>query len=95
MAAQAPSSFTPQPPPSLPHDPSLSATLINYLTQFSLWCRNGFGAKLNANQALPGILLQANDAPSGQTPPTFILQVNSAGAVVVTPVAIATGTFPP
>lgn len=85
---------TPQParpPPPLPSDPSLSPTLVNYLTQFSLWCRNGFADKIKSNVAQPGLLLQANDAPAGTTPPVFHLQVKSDGTLVATPVPLGSG----
>ena len=71
--------------------PTLSSQLTNYLTQFSLWCRNGFAAQLKNNIALPGILLQANDAPADTVPKVFLLQVDTAGAVVLTPVALGSG----
>jgi hypothetical protein len=85
---------TPQParpPPPLPSDPSISLTLSNYLTQFSLWCRQGFADKIKSNVAQPGLLLQASDAPAGTTPPVFMLQVKSDGTIVATPVPIGSG----
>jgi hypothetical protein len=87
----SPGSPTPSqahPPPPLPNDPTITNVLSNYLQQFSLWCRQGFAAKLNANQALPGILLQANDAPPGQAPAVWLLQVQTNGSFVATPVPL-------
>jgi hypothetical protein len=77
-----------RPPPPLPNDPTLSTVLSNYLNQFSLWCRQGFAAKLNSNVALNGILLQANDAPPGQAPAVWLLQVQTNGTFVATPVPL-------
>jgi hypothetical protein len=54
-----------QPPPELPADPKLSEMTSQYLRTFALWCRNGFAAKLDANRALPGVMIQAVDATSG------------------------------
>ena len=88
---------TPQPshpPPPLPSDPSLTPTLVNYLAQFSLWCRQGFADKIKSNVAQPGLLLQASDAPAGTTPPVFMLQVKSDGTLVAIQVAIGGGTPP-
>jgi hypothetical protein len=79
--ANQPSSPAAQPPPDLPSLPGASAALTNYLTRFSLWCRQGFAAKLNANSALPGIMLMAYDAPSGTTPAVWLVRVNTAGVV--------------
>lgn len=89
MAATAP---LPQPPPPLPADPSMSNMLTNYLTQFSLWCRRGFAAQLKNNVALPGILLQANDAPAGTIPAVFMLQVQTDGTIVATPMPLGSGS---
>ena len=88
---------TPQPahpPPPLPSDPSISPMMVNYLAQFSLWCRQGFADKIKSNVAQPGLLLQANDAPAGTTPPVFHLQVKSDGTLVAIQVAIGGGTPP-
>jgi hypothetical protein len=93
----APGSPTPptaHPPPPLPNDPSVSSVMSNYLQQFSRWCRQGFAAKLNANVALPGIMLQANNAPSGVVPNVWLLQVNQNGTFVATPVPLG-GANPP
>lgn len=79
------------PPPQLPQDPSIGVILGNYLTQFALWCRQGFAAQLKNNVALPGIMLQAYDTPAGTTPKVFLLRVNSAGTVTATPVALGGG----
>ena len=78
---------TARPPPPLPSDPAISNTLSNYLQQFSLWCRQGFAAKLNANTALTGILMQAANAPAGTVPNVYLLQVSQAGVLAVTLVA--------
>jgi hypothetical protein len=90
----APGSPTPptaHPPPPLPNDPSVSSVMSNYLQQFSRWCRQGFAAKLNSNVALEGILLQANDAPAGTVPAVWLLQVQTNGTFVATPVPLAGG----
>lgn len=79
------------PPPPIPQDPHISMTLTNYLQQFSLWCRKGFAAKLNANVALPGIMLQANNAPPGVAPNVFILQIQQNGTFVTVPVPLGGG----
>jgi hypothetical protein len=84
MAASAPPS-TPTPPPVPPGiDPSLN----NYLQQFSLWANQGLNTSLSSNQALPGIMLAANDAPAGTNPAVFMLQVKTDGTIVATPVAL-------
>ena len=79
------------PPPDLPSMPEVSPTLSNYLRTFSLWCRRGFAAKLDNNVALNGILLQANDAPPGQAPAVWLLQVQTNGSFVATPVPLGGG----
>jgi hypothetical protein len=92
----APGSPTPpqaHPPPPLPNDPSVSSVMSNYLQQFSRWCRQGFAAKLNANVALPGIMLQANDAPAGTVPAVWMLEVQTNGTFVAKPVPL--GAPPP
>jgi hypothetical protein len=71
--------------------PDVSSTLTNYLRTFALWCRHGFAAQMKTGTALPGILLQANDAPAGTTPAVFMLQVKTDGTVVTTPTAIGVG----
>ncbi len=40
-------------------------------------------------------LLQAGDAPAGTTPKVFLLQVSTAGTLVVTPVALGGGNIAP
>jgi hypothetical protein len=90
--ANQPSPPAAQPPPDLPNLPDASAPLTNYLTRFSLWCRNGFATKLNANTALTGIMLQAYDAPAGTTPNVWLLRVNQAGTFVATPVPLGSGS---
>lgn len=81
------------PPPPLPNDPSITSVLSNYLSQFSLWCRQGFAAKLNANVALNGILLQAYNAPPGVAPNVYLLQVNQQGNFVGTQVSLGSGAI--
>jgi hypothetical protein len=76
-----------QPPPELPSDPKMSDTLAQYLRTFSLWCRHGFADKLSVSTAAPGILLQATDDPTK----IFMLQVNAAGALTATAVALGGG----
>jgi hypothetical protein len=88
MAAQGSSPPSAQPPPV---PPGLDPVLARYLQAHALWCRHGFAAKLNSNSALPGVMLQANDAVPGATPKTFHIQVNSAGAVVTTPITAGIG----
>jgi hypothetical protein len=88
LSFTAASSPPQQHPPPLPSDPSISQGLTEYLQQFSLWCRQGFAAKLNATSALPGVLLQAKDPPAGTAPAVFMIQVTTAGAIVATPVAV-------
>lgn len=78
-----------QPPPPLPQDPTISNMLSNYLTQFSLWCRRGFAAKMNVNAPVAGIMFQAWDAPAGTTPTIWLLRVSSNGAFI--PVQIPPG----
>jgi len=73
------------PPPELPSMPDVSATLTNYLRTFSLWCRQGFAAKLNANSALPKVLLLS---PSGKV---FSIAVGDDGRLTSTPIALASG----
>jgi hypothetical protein len=72
----------------MPHMPEISVAHQNYLTQLSTWARESFASQLKSNVALPGILLQANDTPDGQTPAVFLLQVTTAGALVAVPVAL-------
>jgi hypothetical protein len=90
MASQ-PTSRTLQPPPALPAMPDVSSTLTNYLNTFSLWCRHGFADKLSISTAQPGVMLMAHDAAPGVTPKVFLLQVNSAGVVSATPMALGSG----
>lgn len=89
MAQQLPRTL--QPPPDLPSMPEVSNTLSDYLRTFSLWCRHGFADKISGTTALPGVLLQAYDAPAGTIPAVFLIQVNSAGAISATPVALGGG----
>ena len=92
MVAASQQARTVQPPPELPNMPDVSSTLTNYLRTFSLWCRHGFADKLSGSTALPGVIVQANDAPAGTTPKVFLIQVTSAGAIVATPMALGSGT---
>jgi hypothetical protein len=71
--------------------PQVDSVLTNYLSQFSLWAQRVTSGKLSINTAAPGILLQANDAPVGTVPAVFMLQVTTAGAVVLTPVSVGSG----
>ena len=79
-------------PPDIPGAANVDPMLANYLRNFALWCRNSFSDKLPRSQALPSILLQANDAPAGTSPAVFMLQVKSDGTVVTTPVASGSAT---
>jgi hypothetical protein len=81
-----------QPPPTLPSIPNQPEPLTNYLRSFSLWCRHGFRAKLDSGVALPGIMLQANDAPAGTAPAIWYLQVNTAGSVIATRAPLGGGS---
>jgi hypothetical protein len=83
-----------RPPPPLPNDPNITSVLSNYLNQFSLWCRQGFAAKLNSNTALNGIMLQANDAPPGTAPAVWMLQVQTNGTFVAKSVSLGTPPTP-
>ena len=94
MASQ-PTAASPQPPPDLPSMPDVSTTLTQYLRTFSLWCRNGFADRLPASQALPGVMLMAYDAPAGTTPKVYIIRVNTAGTLSVTPVGLGGGNIAP
>jgi hypothetical protein len=83
----APTPFQPQPPPNLSGvkaDPALT----NYLREFALWAKNSISDKIGGRSAAPGILLEAHDAPAGTIPKVFMLQVTTAGALVVTPVRL-------
>ena len=91
MASSVPTPPTAQPPPTLPNMPDVSNTLSQYLRTFSLWCRNGFADKLSASSAVPGILLQAWDAPAGTAPNVYLLQVDSTGVITATQVALGGG----
>lgn len=90
MAQQLPRTL--QPPPDLPSMPELSSQTTNYLRAFALWCRHGFADKLSGTTAQPGIMLQANDAPTGTTPAVFMIQVKTDGTIVATPMPLGTGS---
>lgn len=81
---------TVQPPPDVPA--GVDSKIAQYLRNLSLWAKNGFADKISASVAQPGHMLQAADAPRGTTPTTWTLQVNSAGAVTVTPLAVGIGS---
>jgi hypothetical protein len=89
--ATFPTSPGEQPPPPLPGVTGLNEQMNNYLRAFSLWCRNGFRAKLDSGVALPGIMLQANDAPAGTAPAVWYLEVNTAGSFIASPVPLGKG----
>jgi hypothetical protein len=80
-----------QPPPDLPNMPEVSDKLSDYLRRFSLWCRHGFAAKLDASTAAPGVLLQAYDATPGTNPAVWLVRVNSAGVVSTVAQPLGTG----
>ena len=83
---------TVQPPPDVPHIPEASEALTRYLRNFALWAKNGLADKISASVAQPGHMLQAADAPRGTTPLNYTLQVNTAGAITVTPLAVGIGS---
>ena len=85
MAVQ-PTPVSAQSPPDLPSDPTMSATLAQYLRTFSLWARHGFQERQPDSLANPGILLLADDGRS-----VFRLSVTSAGALTVTPIPLGGG----
>jgi hypothetical protein len=89
--ANQPTPRTLQAPPDLPNMPDVSSTLSSYLRNFALWCRHGFADKLSGSQALPGIMLQANDPPAGTAPEIWMLQVRTGGVFVVTQVPLGGG----
>jgi hypothetical protein len=71
---------------------TIDPMLANYLRTFALWARQSLSDKVPRTQALPGILLQANDPPPGKSPAVFMLQVKSDGTLVTTPVATGSAT---
>ena len=89
--ANQPTPRTIQPPPDLPSMPDVSTTLSGYLRNFSLWCRHGFADKLSGSQALPGVMLQAYDAPAGTVPKVYLVRVNTAGVISATIMTIGGG----
>ena len=93
--ANQPTPRTLQPPPDLPSMPDVSTTLTGYLRNFALWCRHGFADKISGTVAQPGLMLQAYDAPAGTTPKVFIIRVNTAGTLSVTPMALGGGNVAP
>ena len=58
-----------QPPPDLPAMPE--NTMVNYLRSFTLWCRQGFGSKLDSHSASSAIMLQTYDTMPGTTPQIY------------------------
>ena len=91
LMAPLPTAPAPQPPPDLPADPKLSDAMSNYLRTFALWCRKMFQDKLDANAALPGILLQAYNKPPNAPPSVFMLEVSQAGTLALAPAALGSG----
>jgi hypothetical protein len=91
MAPRPSSPPSAQPPPDLPSMPGESQVLVGYLRNFALWCRHGFAAKLDAQTALPGVLLQAYDAAPGTTPAVWLVQVNTAGLISTVAQPLGTG----
>jgi Chaperone of endosialidase len=94
----APGSGSPpqaRPPPPLPNDPAISTVLSNYLNQFSLWCRQGFAAKLNAKTALNNVMFQGYDAPTGANPApnVYALEVSNDGTAAIAQVSLASGNL--
>jgi hypothetical protein len=83
--ATFPTAPAPQPPPNLPTIQGQPAQLTNYLQTFALWCRGMFQSKLDANVALPAIILLS---PGGLA---FRLTVDDAGALTSTQVPLGGG----
>ncbi len=88
MASQQQTSQSASIPPDVPSDPSIGGPLSIYLRNFALWCRNGFAEQMRNNQAVPGLLVRANDAPVGSNPAVFMIQVKTDGTIVATPVPL-------
>lgn len=86
MAAPTPSRMSQRIPPDVPADPSISGALSIYLRNFALWCRNGFAEQMRNNEAVPGLLLRAYDTPAGANAAIFMIQVDTAGNIVATPI---------
>jgi hypothetical protein len=81
-----------QPPPDVPASPWTPDVLTNYLRQFSLWCRRGFGAKVDAGVAVPQLLLM-EDGVAG-IPRVYALTVkvtSGTPAIVLTQVTLGQG----
>jgi hypothetical protein len=95
--ANQPSPPQAQPPPDLPNMKDVSDTLSDYLRRFSLWCRHGFQAKLDANVAQIGLPLMGYDAPAGAAPKVYQFEVSNAGVAGLAPVPLAgtPGAFTP
>lgn len=94
MASQAPSlpPTTPN-PPDLPYLPQIGPVATEYLRRFALWAKKSLDSKqpLVASQAQSGIMLVANDTPSGQAPAVWLLQVDTAGNFHSTRVPLGQG----
>jgi hypothetical protein len=88
MASQQQTPMSARIPPDVPADPKISDALSLYLRNFALWCRNGFAEQMRNNEAVPGLLVRANDTAPGANPKVFIIQVNSAGVISATPVGL-------
>jgi hypothetical protein len=91
MAATFPTPPQASPPPDIPNMPDVSPTMTNYLRTFALWCRQSLAGKVNANVALPGIMLQSINPPPGQPPKVFYLQVLDNGAFQATQISLGGG----
>lgn len=92
MAINSLITASPQPPPDVPDDPSITSALGNYLRQFSLWTRRGFAAKLDSGVAVPGLLLQESGVAG--TPRIYSLTIkvtSGTPAVVLTQVSLGQG----
>ena len=91
MAVQQQTPMSARIPPDVPNDPKLSTETSQYLRNFALWARNGFAEQMRNNEAVPGLLVRAYDAPAGANPPVFIIQVASDGTIVANPVPLGGG----
>jgi hypothetical protein len=88
MARQQQTPMSARIPPDVPADPKISDALSQYLRNFALWCRNGFAEQMRNNEAVPGLLVRANDTAPGANPKVFMIQVNSAGVISATAVGL-------
>ena len=78
-------------PPELPSMPQIGPIMTDYLRRFALWAKKALDSKQPLGQAQTGVLLMANDAPAGQAPKVYLLQVNTAGAIVLTAMPLGQG----